>query len=56
MQKDGLVLRQGMIMVRVKQVKRLSQKVMRDTLDNLLDLLNRIDQSYPPENERYFEL
>jgi len=56
MQKDGLVLRQGMIMVRVKQVKRLSQKVMRDTLDNLLDLLNRIDQSYPPKNERYFEL
>ena len=56
MQKDGLVLRQGMIMVRVKQTKRLSQKVMRDTLDSLLDLLNRIEKSYPPENERYFEL
>ena len=56
MQKDGLVLRQGMIMVRVKQTKRLSQKVMRDTLDSLLVLLNRIEKSYPPENERYFEL
>jgi len=56
MQKDGLVLRQGMVMVRVKQTKRLSQKVMRDTLDSLLDLLNRIEKSYPPENERYFEL
>lgn len=56
MQKDGLVLRQGMVMVRVKQTKRLSQKVMRDTLDSLLELLNRIEKSYPPENERYFEL
>jgi len=56
MQKDGLVLRQGMVMVRVKQTKRLSQKVMRDTLDSLLVLLNRIEKSYPPENERYFEL
>ena len=43
-------------MVRVKQVKRLSQKVMRDTLDNLLGLLNDISTKYPPENERYFEL
>jgi len=56
MQKDGLVLRQGMVMVRIKQTKRLSQKYMRDTLDRLLELLNRIGESYPPENERYFEL
>lgn len=56
MQKDGLVLRQGMVMIRVKQIKRLSQKYMRDILDNLLNLLHRIEKSYPNENERYFEL
>jgi very-short-patch-repair endonuclease len=56
MQKDGLVLRQGMVMIRVKQMKRLSQKYMRDTLDGLLNLLKQIENSYPSENERYFEL
>jgi len=56
MQKDGLVLRQGMVMIRIKQVKRLSQKYMRDTLDQLLELLDRISKDYPSENERYFEL
>lgn len=56
MQKDGLVLRQGMVMVRVKQTKRLSQKYMRDVLDQLLNLLNKISKDYPSENERYFEL
>lgn len=56
MQKDGLVLRQGMVMIRIKQVKRLSQKYMRDTLDKLLSLLSIIVKDYPKEHERYFEL
>ena len=56
MQKDGLVLGQGMIMIRIKTMKRASQKVYRETLKTLLDCLYRIKENYPPENERYIEL
>lgn len=56
LQKDGLVLHHGLVMVRVRQNKRLSQRYMRETLDNLLNLLYKIKESYPPENERYYTL
>lgn len=56
MQKDGLVLRNKLVMIRIKQTKRLSQKYMRDVLYDLLILLNKISESFPGENERYFEL
>ena len=56
LQKDGLVLQYGLVMVRVKQDKRLSQRYMRETLEQLLNLLKKIQRSYPPENERYYVL
>lgn len=56
MQKDGLVLRNGLVMIRVRQTKRLSQKYMRDVLSNLLICLDKISKSFPNENERYIEL
>lgn len=55
-QKDGLVLKYGLVMVRVKQNKRLSQRYMRETLNNLLELLSRIKKSFPSEYERYYIL
>jgi very-short-patch-repair endonuclease len=55
-QKDGLVLKYGLVMIRIKQNKRLSQRYMRDTLNTLLDLLSNIGKSFPSEYERYYIL
>jgi len=55
-QKTGLILSEGLSMVRIKQTKKLSQRYMRDTLKNLLSLLNKIEERYPEEHERYFEI
>lgn len=55
-QKNGLVLRSGMIMIRIRQDKRLSQKYLRDTLDKLLRLLKDISGRKLTEYERYIEL
>lgn len=55
-QKNGLVLRQGMVMIRIRQNKRLSQRYMRLTLEKLLTTLRSIKASYPTENERYIQL
>ena len=55
-QKTGLILSEGLSMVRIKQTKKLSQRYMRDTLKNLLSLLNKIEERYPEEHERYSEI
>ena len=55
-QKTGLVLGSGLIMIRIKQDQSLTQRFMRKTLENLLNLLDQIKQDYPKENERYFEI
>lgn len=55
-QKTGLILQSGLVMIRIKQDKSLTQRYMRHTLEKVLILLDRIKQDYPKENERYFEI
>ena len=55
-QKTGLVLNSGLVMIRIKQDQALTQRFMRHTLEKLLNLLVKIKQDYPEENERYFEI
>ena len=55
-QKSGLVLSSGLVMIRIKQNQSLTQRFMRNTLENLLNLLDKIKNDYPKESERYFEI
>jgi len=55
-QKTGLILSEGLALVRIKQTKKLSQRYMRNTLSKLLSLLSEIKERYPKEHERYFEI
>ena len=55
-QKTGLILHSGLVMIRIKQTHSLTQRYMRNILNQLSDLLNQIKQDYPKQNERYFEL
>tara|TARA_R110002020_G_scaffold212028_3_gene418425 strand:- start:2514 stop:3284 length:771 start_codon:yes stop_codon:yes gene_type:complete len=55
-QKTGLVLGSGLVMIRIRQEKRLSQRYKKTILENLLRLLHQIKGEYPKENERYFEI
>ena len=56
LQKTGLILGEGLVLIRIKQEKRLSQRYMRNVLQRLLEKLDHIKESYPKENERYFEI
>jgi len=55
-QKTGLVLGQGLVLIRVKMEKKFSQRYARQTAKNLLEILNSIENIYPKKDERYFEL
>lgn len=55
-QKTGLVLASGLVMIRIKQDKKLSQRYQRKVINRLLELLKKIEDKYPEENERYFEI
>lgn len=55
-QKDGLVLKNGLVMIRVRQTKRISQRYLREVLGKLLNVLEEIKQSFPEEDKRYIEL
>lgn len=55
-QKTGLILAQGLVLVRVKMEKKFSQRYSRQTLSKLLEILSQIQKQYPQEDERYFEL
>ena len=55
-QKNGLILTSGMVLIRVKLNKRESQRYLRETLDNIVNLLNKISNSFPKKDERYFEI
>jgi very-short-patch-repair endonuclease len=55
-EKTGLILSQGMILIRIKQNKRASQRYFRQTLLELIETLNNIRTNFPPEGERYIEL
>ena len=36
--------------------KRESQRYLRDTLDSIVNLLEKINSKFPKEDERYFEI
>ena len=55
-QKTGLVLGQGLVLIRVKMEKKFSQRYARQTAKKLLEILNSIKTKYPKKDERYFEL
>ena len=55
-QKTGLILESGLVMVRIKQEKKLSQRYQREVEGRLFELLKKIQDKYPKENERYFEI
>lgn len=55
-EKTGLVLASGLVMVRIKQEKKLSQRYQRQVRGALLGVLEQIKEKYPEENERYFEI
>ena len=55
-QKTGLILQAGLVMVRIKQDKSLTQRYMRRTLLKLLITIEQIKTQYHKENERYFEI
>jgi very-short-patch-repair endonuclease len=55
-QKTGLILESGLVMIRIKQDKKLSQRYQREVEHSLFELLNSIRDKYPKENERYFEI
>ena len=55
-QKTGLILNSGLVMIRIKQDRSLTQRYIRNILSNLLKMLEKIKDRYPQENERYFEI
>ena len=55
-QKTGLILESGLVMIRIRQEKKLSQRYQREVERSLFELLKRIKDNYPKENERYFEI
>ena len=55
-QKTGLILGSGLVMIRIQQKQSLTQRYMRNTLQTLLELLEKIKDQYPKEHERYFEI
>ena len=40
----------------IKQKKRISQRYLREILDDLLNVLEEFKKSFPKENKRYVEL
>ena len=55
-QKTGLVLGQGLVLIRIKMEKKFSQRYARQTAKKLLKILDSIEHTYPKKDERYFEL
>ncbi len=55
-QKNGLVLGSGLVMIRIRQDKPLSDRYQRKVLMKLIQTLNSISQKFPSETERYIEL
>ena len=56
LQKTGLILGQELVLIRIKQTKRISQRYLRTVLKELLSVLDQISKEFPKENKRYIEL
>jgi len=56
LEKSGLILGEGLVLIRIKQTKRISQRYLRKILKDLLCVLDQIRKEFPKENKRYIEL
>jgi very-short-patch-repair endonuclease len=56
LEKTGLILGQGLVLIRIRQTKRISQRYLRKILEDLLNILDQISKEFPKENKRYIEL
>jgi len=56
LEKTALILNEGLALIRIKQKKRISQRYLREILDDLLNVLEEFKKSFPKENKRYVEL
>ena len=55
-QKNGLILSSDMVLIRVKLVKRESQRYLRQIVENVMEIINKVETKFPKKNERYFEV
>jgi len=56
LEKTALVLQQGLVLIRIKQTKRISNRYLREVLNKLLEVIDRIEERFPQENKRYIEI
>jgi very-short-patch-repair endonuclease len=56
LEKTGLVLAQGLVLIRIKQTKRISNRYLRSVLERLLEVISSIEEKFPEENKRYIEI
>tara|TARA_R100000008_G_scaffold82393_1_gene66644 strand:- start:1027 stop:1815 length:789 start_codon:yes stop_codon:yes gene_type:complete len=56
-QKAGMLISAGYVVVRVKNlIKNVSAKNMRDTLEKVLETVDKIEQKFPPKSKRLIEI
>jgi very-short-patch-repair endonuclease len=56
LEKTGLILEQGLVLIRIRQRKRISNRYLRSVLEELLKVINKIEEKFPKENKRYIEI
>jgi very-short-patch-repair endonuclease len=52
-EKTGLILARGMVLIRLRQTKNISEKLKRDLLTALLETLEDVKKKFPPKHERH---
>ena len=55
-QKSGLILNSGLVLVRIKNTKGISEKFKRDIKSKLLSEIERVTEKFPSRNKRYIEI
>ena len=55
-QKTGLIISQGMVLIRIRQDKRISQRYFRNILNKLVAELEKIKTNFPEKDKRYIEI
>lgn len=55
-QKTGLIISEGMVLIRIKQDKRNSQRYFRKVLQEVVEALRKISNKFPKEDQRYIEI
>ena len=55
-QKSGLILSMGLVLIRIKNTKGLSEKYKRETLADLKNQLEKIKRVIPKKHERFIEI